>query len=183
MNYLNNQFKRFNFFKEYQPNFVILYEPNLDQIRELTTNQYLIQPNLLYKVYVLMYQQSIESELYLNSAKIEEEAFVSLLVQLEKKPKIIELPAQRIKTDNNRSVSTRIGLGAEYFESIKPKIIVDTREFKSLLPSYLYHEGFCVVPVMLATGDYILSDEMAVERKSVETADFITSLKCGKLEK
>ena len=38
------------------------------------------------------------------------------------------------------------------------KVIVDTREFKSPLPSLLYHHGFEVIPMFLKTADYILSD-------------------------
>jgi ERCC4-type nuclease len=36
---------------------------------------------------------------------------------------------------------------------------------------------------MLISGDYILSDEIAVERKCVETGDLFESLNSGRLEK
>jgi len=37
--------------------------------------------------------------------------------------------------------------------------------------------------MQLAQGDYLLSNNMAVERKSVETGDLAESLRSGKLEK
>jgi ERCC4-type nuclease len=47
-------------------------------------------------------------------------------------------------------------------EEIRRKVLVDTREFKSSLPSYLYHFGFDIVPVFLKTSDYVLSDDTAI---------------------
>ena len=61
-------------------------------------------------------------------------------------------------------------------------VVVDTREFKSSLPSYLFHTGFKVVPLFLKTADYVLNDEAAVEKKSVHTRDLHNSLKSGRLE-
>lgn len=60
-------------------------------------------------------------------------------------------------------------------------MIVDKREFKSLLPSYLYHSGFKVVPVFLEIADYILSNDIAIEKKSVHTRDLHESLRSGRL--
>ena len=59
---------------------------------------------------------------------------------------------------------------------------MDTREFKSSLPSYLYHFGFEVIPVFLKTSDYVLSDDTAVEKKSVHTRDLHNSLKSFRLD-
>lgn len=59
---------------------------------------------------------------------------------------------------------------------------MDTREFKSSLPSYLYHFGFEVVPMFLKTADYILSDDIAVEKKSVNTKDLQNSLRSLRLD-
>jgi len=47
------------------------------------------------------------------------------------------------------------------------KILIDKREFRSLLPSFLYQNGFNIVPVFLKSGDYVLSDNLAIERKQV----------------
>jgi ERCC4-type nuclease len=50
-------------------------------------------------------------------------------------------------------------------------VIVDYRDFRSELPAYLYYSGLHVVPMMLKTGDYVLSNQVVIERKAVDTGD------------
>ncbi|KAI2658529.1 DNA repair endonuclease XPF [Labeo rohita] len=59
------------------------------------------------------------------------------------------------------------------------RIIVDMREFRSELPSLLHQRGLDIDPVTLEVGDYILTSEICVERKSV--SDLIGSLQSGRL--
>jgi DNA excision repair protein ERCC-4 len=56
---------------------------------------------------------------------------------------------------------------------------VDVREFRSSLPSLLHAKNFTIEPTTLLVGDYILSPEMCVERKSI--ADLIQSFNSGRL--
>ena len=58
-------------------------------------------------------------------------------------------------------------------------IVVDMREFGSELPNMLYCRGIDLQPVTLEVGDYILSPDICVERKSV--SDLIGSLNNGRL--
>lgn len=60
-----------------------------------------------------------------------------------------------------------------------PKVIVDMREFRSELPSILHKRGFQIEPVTLEVGDYVLTPNIAVERKSIN--DLIESLANGRL--
>ena len=60
-----------------------------------------------------------------------------------------------------------------------PKVIVDMREFRSELPSLLHKRGMDIEPVTLEVGDYILTPEICVERKSI--SDLIGSLNSGRL--
>ena len=53
------------------------------------------------------------------------------------------------------------------------------REFRSELPSLLHRRGIDIEPVTLEVGDYILTDDTCVERKSV--SDLIGSLQSGRL--
>ncbi|KAJ3615863.1 hypothetical protein Zmor_012236 [Zophobas morio] len=59
------------------------------------------------------------------------------------------------------------------------KIIVDVREFRSQLPQLLSAKGIKLEPATLEVGDYILSPEICVERKTV--VDLIQSLNSGRL--
>jgi DNA excision repair protein ERCC-4 len=60
-------------------------------------------------------------------------------------------------------------------------IVVDSREFSSLTPVYLHEKGFWLIPMVLTIGDYILSDDICIERKSVLTGDLFESFKSGRL--
>lgn len=57
--------------------------------------------------------------------------------------------------------------------------MVDVREFRSALPSLLHGNNMIIVPCQLTVGDYILTPDICVERKSVR--DLITSLRNGRL--
>lgn len=59
------------------------------------------------------------------------------------------------------------------------QVIVDIREFRSSLPSLLHGRNVEVVPCTLTVGDYILSPDICVERKSIK--DLISSFKDGRL--
>ncbi|GFR49035.1 hypothetical protein Agub_g11058, partial [Astrephomene gubernaculifera] len=59
------------------------------------------------------------------------------------------------------------------------RLVVDVREFMSNLPAVLYNKGFDLVPVTLEVGDYVLSPQTVVERKSIP--DLHASLASGRL--
>jgi DNA excision repair protein ERCC-4 len=60
-----------------------------------------------------------------------------------------------------------------------PRVIVDIREFRSELPSILHKRGFRIEPVTIEVGDYVLTPNICVERKSIN--DLIESLANGRL--
>ena len=78
-----------------------------------------------------------------------------------------------------RGASTRQGGGGQEKSSLSPRVIVDMREFRSELPSLLHKRGMDIEPVTLEVGDYILTPEICVERKSI--SDLIGSLNSGRL--
>lgn len=53
------------------------------------------------------------------------------------------------------------------------------REFRSTLPSILHLAQMQVVPATLTVGDYILTPDIVVERKSVP--DLVSSFTSGRL--
>jgi len=60
-----------------------------------------------------------------------------------------------------------------------PQVVVDMREFRSTLPSLLHALKLIVVPATLTVGDYILTPDICVERKSVP--DLVSSFNSGRL--
>jgi DNA excision repair protein ERCC-4 len=79
-----------------------------------------------------------------------------------------------------RTINTRIAGGGRLAATAEPpRVVVDVREFRSSLPSLLHGRHTVVVPCMLTVGDYILSPDICVERKSIK--DLISSFKNGRL--
>lgn len=79
-----------------------------------------------------------------------------------------------------RTVNTRIaGGGRLAATAAPPTVVVDVREFRSALPSLLHGRSMVVVPCQLTVGDYILTPDICVERKSIR--DLFSSLKNGRL--
>lgn len=84
-----------------------------------------------------------------------------------------------------RNADTRIAGGG--LLSTKPsvtllynfQVVVDVREFRSALPLQLHLRCFNIMPGTLIVGDYILSPDICVERKSIP--DLIGSLISGRL--
>ena len=127
-------------------------------------------PDNFLRVYLLVYSKSVEEQSYLTELRREKQSFEYLI---EKKSKML-LPANQIETltdheDYSKSDNTKP----------KPSILVDTREFRSELPVLLHKRGIRIEPLMLTVGDYILTPEICIERKSV--SDLIGSLQSGRL--
>ena len=111
----------------------------------------------------------------------------------ESKHQIINIPDPLIeeqvalkKLQNQENFSTAMGgkRKLEVQELFRSKIIVvDMREFSSSTPQYLYDAGFWVIPVTLNIGDFVLSDDIVVEKKAVSTHDLHQSLNSGRLLK
>lgn len=90
-------------------------------------------------------------------------------------PKIV--PGSESSSSAGGAVSSRVGGGV--VNHTPDKIVVDMREFRSALPSILHARGLEIVPVTLEVGDYVLSPELCVERKSI--SDLYGSFKSGRL--
>lgn len=75
--------------------------------------------------------------------------------------------------------NTRQAGGQQPDATVTPRIIVDMREFRSDLPCLIHRRGIQVVPVTITIGDYILTPDICVERKSI--SDLIGSLNSGRL--
>lgn len=177
-----------------QPKYVILYEPNLEFIRKLDLYKQIHRST---KIFMLYYRDTIEEQNHLTQLKREKRAFVKLLKEKNSIPKFfMDYTAQVLRTDQDGiagdiSSFEHIVKEKNYRNASKnsnkimtrpPTVIIDTREFRSPLPGLLSRLGNIVVkPAFLVVGDYILTPEIAVERKSIP--DLTNSLKNKKLHK
>ncbi len=79
-----------------------------------------------------------------------------------------------------RTVNTRIAGGGRLAATAEPpRVVVDIREFRSSLPSLLHGQNIEVVPCQLTVGDYVLTPDICIERKSVK--DLFSSFNDGRL--
>lgn len=170
--------------QEVQPRYVILYDADMQFVRELEVYK-ASKPGRPLRVYFVMYTGSVEEQRYLTTLRKEKEAFEYLIsekstmvIPEEREGKMEDDPnLSRDTTPANSTVNSRKG-GLHQTQS-QQKIIVDMREFRSELPSLIHRRGIDIEPVTIEVGDYILTPDICVERKSV--SDLIGSLNNGRL--
>ncbi|XP_005939175.1 DNA repair endonuclease XPF [Haplochromis burtoni] len=170
---------------EVEPSFVVLYDAELSFVRQLEIYK-ANRPGKQLRVYFLIYGGSTEEQKYLTALSKEKKAFEHLI--REKATMVIpeeregredtNLDLARNLDPANATTNTRKAGGQE--QPTEPsRVIVDMREFRSELPSLLHRRGLDIEPVTLEVGDYILTPDACVERKSV--SDLIGSLQSGRL--
>ncbi|NWQ93033.1 XPF endonuclease, partial [Burhinus bistriatus] len=187
---------------EVEPRYVVLYDAELTFVRQLEiykasrpgkplrqvdlVSLILVLKGKIKVVYFLIYGGSTEEQRYLTALRKEKEAFEKLI--REKASMVI--PEEREGRDETNldlvrdakpasvSTDTRKAGGQEQ-KSVRQTVIVDMREFRSELPSLIHRRGIDIEPVTLEVGDYILTPDICVERKSI--SDLIGSLNNGRL--
>ncbi|GAA6219934.1 DNA repair endonuclease XPF [Lates japonicus] len=170
---------------EVEPSFVVLYDAEVSFVRQLEIYK-ASRPGKALRVYFLIYGGSTEEQKYLTTLSKEKKAFEHLI--REKATMVIpeeregredtNLDLARNLEPANATTNTRKAGGQEQPKE-PSRVIVDMREFRSELPSLLHRRGLDIEPVTLEVGDYILTPDTCVERKSV--SDLIGSLQSGRL--
>ncbi|KAH9177541.1 hypothetical protein EDB89DRAFT_1933182 [Lactarius sanguifluus] len=166
---------------ELRPRFIVMYEPNQDFIRRIEVYKAL-NPGYAVRVYFMVYQMTTEEHKYLASLRKEKDAFERLIRERgtmllpihENNRAASDVGEAIIKTISSRVAGGRIELSVE-----ESRVIVDMREFRSTLPSLLHASKMCIVPATLTVGDYILTPDICVERKSIP--DLVSSFNNGRL--
>ncbi|KAK9309706.1 hypothetical protein QLX08_000705 [Tetragonisca angustula] len=169
---------------EHMPTNIIMYVADISAVRQIEVYQN-NNPSIDLKVYFLIYEGSVEEQEYLTSLRREKEAFhllinakTTMVIPDDQDGKTEDCLSLAIQSDADGETSTRKG-GLSKESGISSTVIVDMREFRSELPAILYTRGITVEPITLQVGDYILSPDICVERKSI--SDLIGSLNSGRL--
>ncbi|CAG9768302.1 unnamed protein product [Ceutorhynchus assimilis] len=167
-----------------KPSFVIMYHSNITTVREIEMYEAHRQSDTKLKIYFLIHAATVEEQAYLTTLRREKEAFEFLI---ETKANMVVPEDQDGKSDQCLTLqrggtspeekNTRKGGGPQ--EPAKKIVIVDMREFRSDLPSLIHKRGIEIEPLTITVGDYILTPDICVERKSI--SDLISSLKSGRL--
>lgn len=164
---------------EIQPRFIVMFEPNQDFVRRIEVYRS-SSPGLGVRVYFMVYRDSSEEHKYLLGLRREKEAFERLIK--ERGSMLMPILEERRSGSNDaviKTISSRIAGGRKELNKEPSRVIVDLREFRSSLPSLLHASGLQVIPATLTVGDYILTPDMCVERKSIP--DLVSSFNSGRL--
>ncbi|KAK3068819.1 DNA repair protein RAD16, partial [Teratosphaeriaceae sp. CCFEE 6253] len=167
--------------EEVKPRYVIMYEPDAAFIRRIEVYRS-SHNNRQVRVYFTYYGGSVEEQRYLSAVRREKDAFTKLI--RERGNMALTFGHDAATSDPQeaflRTVNTRIAGGGRLAATAEPpRVVVDVREFRSSLPSLLHGRNFVVVPCQLTVGDYIVTPEICVERKSIR--DLISSFADGRL--
>ncbi|CAH0391346.1 unnamed protein product [Bemisia tabaci] len=170
-----------------KPKYIIMYDGEMTAIR-MIENYQAAEAEHKITVYFLMYASSVEEQAYLTTLRREKEAFeflikekASMVIPADQDGKSGDCLELHRDVGQSAAIPTNVSSrrGGVQPEAKTPTVIVDMREFRSELPSLLHKRGIDIDPVTLQVGDYILSPEMCVERKSI--SDLIGSLQKGRL--
>lgn len=168
--------------EEVKPRYIIMYEPDASFIRRIEVYRSSHNDRNV-RVYFLYYGGSVEEQRYLSSVRREKDAFTKLIKERASMSIVMTTDTHGIEDPQEaflRTVNTRIAGGGRLAATAQPpRIVVDVREFRSSLPSLLHARSIVIVPCMLTVGDYVLSPNICIERKSV--SDLISSFRDGRL--
>lgn len=145
-----------------KPTSVVFYNADVTAIRQVEVYQ-CAQSEVQIKVFFMQYAESVEEQAYLSDLRREKKSFEHL-IQEKTNMAVPEDQDGKSETEQEESAG---------------KVIVDMREFRSELPVLLHKRGLYIEPVTISVGDYILSPDICVERKSI--SDLIGSLQSGRL--
>ena len=194
-----------SFFEDVSPHFVVLYDPDPSIVRQVECYK-AGRPGWFVRLYVMIYSNSLEHDKYLATLKQEQDVFTQLVNQKAKladedaamQADIVSkdlVPSSVAHSDRRGGGAPSLVLGggilttlmssasssnSTFSEQLQEElVIVDTREFRSKLPGMLHQHGITIKPQTLVIADYILSPDIAVERKSIP--DLKQSFRTGHL--
>ncbi|KAI1392289.1 DNA repair protein [Hypoxylon trugodes] len=168
--------------EEVKPRYIIMYEPDAAFIRRIEVYRSSHNDRNV-RVYFMFYGGSVEEQRYLATVRREKDAFTKLIKERASMSVVMTVDSHGVEDPQEaflRTVNTRIAGGGRLAATAQPpRVVVDVREFRSSLPSLLHGRNMIVIPCMLTVGDYVLSPNICIERKSI--SDLISSFKDGRL--
>lgn len=166
--------------EETKPRYVVMYEPDAAFIRRIEVYRS-SHTDRTVKVFFMYYGGSVEEQRYLSAVRREKDAFTRLIRERGNMALTLNNDANLDPQESFlRTINTRIAGGGRLAATTQPpRVVVDVREFRSSLPSLLHGRSIVVVPCMLTVGDYVLTPQICIERKSIR--DLIGSFTNGRL--
>lgn len=176
------------------PSVIVLTSPSLTAVRVIEIFQFLNRNNpssITLRVHVFTHPTSAVELSFQALMDRENKAFDDIIrarkiVTFHSRDELFHA-SQRNRSIANASSrkggSRRQPNVAKVSDLLQQRVLVDVRELRSPLPFVLYKKSLEIVPSTLAIGDYVLSRDIAIERKSVTGNDLQQSLNSGRLYK
>lgn len=181
--------------RDLNPSYVIMYHTDVTAIRQLEVLEAKLRRSPLDRmnVFVLLHADTAEEQAYLTALRREKQAFEliintkrTMVIETDREGRLLaeEQPGAGGEEDSPMDTNSRTRQAGGQAKSqapteIKSQIVTDMREFRSELPCLIHRRGVEVVPIQITVGDYILTPDICVERKSI--SDLIGSLNSGRL--
>ena len=171
-----------------RPSVVVLYEPDVDFVRALEMwraegggddNRGHGPGRRPVRLFFLAFENSFELLSYSKQLLRERDAFEFLITHKGQMVTTLggDRPHERAALSGPLQAGHSSGASSE--DEKGKGIIVDIREFSSDVPSLLHWHGLRITPATIAIGDYVLTPNVCVERKSLP--DLFQSLRSGRL--
>lgn len=181
--------------EEYHPAFVIQYNADLTFIRQVEVYK-ASNPGRPVRLYILAFDNAVEEDRFREASGREKTAFKTLIRERATMMIVVNQEGRQdedfdlnvLNQTKNQDFRSARGLGADrdsrlltsqQHKSKKSLVLVDTRELRSSLPMLLYKSSITILPLTLEVGDFILSKNIGIERKSVP--DLYGSFASGRL--
>lgn len=176
--------------RDLNPSYVILYHTDVTAVRQLEVLEARLRrtPQDRMNVFVLLHADTAEEQAYLTALRREKQAFEliintkrTMVIETDRDGKMMSELEEVDETPLDNSKTRQAGgqLASDSASKKNSQVVTDMREFRSELPCLIHRRGVEVIPVTITIGDYILTPDICVERKSI--SDLIGSLNSGRL--
>lgn len=176
--------------RDLNPSYVIMYNSDMTAVRQLEVLEARLRRPTKDRmnVFVLLHADTAEEQAYLTALRREKQAFEliintkrTMVIETDREGRMLSEAEETVVADNALDNSTTRQAGGQLPSGPENKslVVTDMREFRSELPCLIHRRGVEVVPVTITIGDYILTPDICVERKSI--SDLIGSLNTGRL--
>eukprot|EP00658_Telonema_sp_P-2_P060459 TRINITY_DN4936_c0_g1_i7.p1 TRINITY_DN4936_c0_g1~~TRINITY_DN4936_c0_g1_i7.p1 ORF type:complete len:746 (-),score=169.34 TRINITY_DN4936_c0_g1_i7:29-2266(-) len=157
---------------------VVLFDAHPRVIRMLEVYNALVAHQSALRVYFLLYERSVEKQQYISLLRSEKNAFQKL-IQTKATMMVPSNQSGRVSHVREAVAAEELTSSRSGGRAVSQQIVVDVRELRSSLPCLLHRDKVLLHPVTLTVGDYVLSDQLVVERKSIP--DLFSSMASGRL--
>ena len=152
---------------QFKPDHIIMYDQSNYWIRNFQFGGLITHKA---KLDIIVGSSYMEGWLYDIRDKREDQLFIKLTKKMGILHMVKASAVDRVRLDSglkgiSKKEQSNEALSISSINSEGPVVLIDKREFNSDCPGLLYFNGYKIIPMFLKVGDYILSNDIVIERK------------------